>query len=152
MRSDVYRYEFAPGAPADEVEATLLLAVVAVESLHGEAQARLDIGHLFDPDRRACVVDATTPVGRDLDGADRSDIGHRSPHVAHRAHGLLCRRGSMISRGRAGKAAAPPTIEVESNDRQFESFVRANATTNHSSMVQPPLARSTDGEYRARRQ
>jgi RNA polymerase sigma-70 factor (sigma-E family) len=35
----------------------------------------------------------------------------------------------MISRGRPGKAAAPPTIEVDSNDRQFESFVRANATT-----------------------
>jgi hypothetical protein len=34
--------------------------------LHGESQARLDIGHAFDPLKRACVIDATTVVGRDF--------------------------------------------------------------------------------------
>jgi hypothetical protein len=38
----------------------------ATESLHGESQVRLDAGHAFDPDRRACVVDAATTVGCDL--------------------------------------------------------------------------------------
>jgi RNA polymerase sigma-70 factor (sigma-E family) len=35
----------------------------------------------------------------------------------------------MISRGWAGKAVASPPLGDDSNDRQFESFVRANATS-----------------------
>jgi hypothetical protein len=66
MARDIYRYAFAPDVPAEEVEATLLLAVLGAESLHGEAQVLLDAGHCFDPDRRRCVIDAGTGVGRDL--------------------------------------------------------------------------------------
>ena len=44
----------------------LLLAVLATESLHGEAQTRLDAAHYLDLTKRACVIDAGTPVGRDL--------------------------------------------------------------------------------------
>lgn len=66
MSPDVYRYEFLPVVPIGEVEQTLLLAIIATESLHGESQARLDIAHAFDPDRRTCVIDASTAVGRDL--------------------------------------------------------------------------------------
>ena len=50
----------------EHAEASLLLAVMATESLHGEAQTRLDAGHFLDPIKRACVIDAGTPVGRDL--------------------------------------------------------------------------------------
>ena len=64
--STAYHYEFGPSAPSDEVEATLILAVLAAESLHGEAQVRLDAAHTFDPDRRFCTIDAGTAVGRDL--------------------------------------------------------------------------------------
>src|SRR5262249_15574154 len=42
MSRELYRYTFAPEVPPEEVEATLLLALFAVESLHGEAQVRLD--------------------------------------------------------------------------------------------------------------
>jgi hypothetical protein len=66
MARDLYRYEFTPVVPSDEVGATLLLAILAAESLHGEAQVRLDAAHALDPDRRALVIDAGTPVGRDL--------------------------------------------------------------------------------------
>lgn len=66
MTADVYRYRFAPDTPADEVEATLALAVVSVECLHGAAQVRLDGSHAFDAEGLACVVDAGTAVGRDL--------------------------------------------------------------------------------------
>ena len=52
--------------PSGEIEATLVLAIVAAESLHGEAQVRLDAGHAFDADRRICVIDARSEVGRDL--------------------------------------------------------------------------------------
>jgi hypothetical protein len=66
MAREVYRYSFPPEVSLDDVEASLLLAVWAVESLHGESQARLDASHLLDKDKRSCVIDAATPVGRDL--------------------------------------------------------------------------------------
>ena len=66
MTKELYRYAFSPEVPIEEVEASLLLAVLATESLHGESQTRLDVAHYFDPTKRACVIDAGTPVGRDL--------------------------------------------------------------------------------------
>ena len=66
MTKELYRYVFTPVAPIEEVEASLLLAILATESLHGESQVRLDAAHYFDPAKRACVIDAGTPVGRDL--------------------------------------------------------------------------------------
>ncbi len=42
MIKDVYRYGFQPCVPLEEVEASLLLALMATESLHGEAQVRLE--------------------------------------------------------------------------------------------------------------
>lgn len=66
MPSDVYRYEFAQAVEIEEVEATLVLAVAAAENLHGAAQVRLDAEFAFDPVLRVGVVNAATPVGRDL--------------------------------------------------------------------------------------
>jgi hypothetical protein len=63
---DVYRYEFTDAVPAVEVETTLVLSIFGVESLHGEAQTRLDAAHAFDAQKRTVVIDAGTPVGRDL--------------------------------------------------------------------------------------
>lgn len=66
MSRDVYRYEFKDEVPAVEVETTLVLSLFGVESLHGEAQTRLDVQYAFDAKRRVVVIDAGTPVGRDL--------------------------------------------------------------------------------------
>lgn len=66
MSRELYRYSFPSHVPIEEVEATLLLAILGTESLHGEAQTRLDAGHFLDRDRRACAIDAGTPVGRDV--------------------------------------------------------------------------------------
>jgi len=66
MSKETYRYSFVPEVPLDEVEASLLLAVLAAESLHGQVQVRLDAAHFFDTERRACVIDVGTAVGRDL--------------------------------------------------------------------------------------
>jgi hypothetical protein len=66
MPTDAYRYRFEDAAPAEDVEATLVLTLFAVEALHGAAQTRLDAAHAFDPDKRTVVIDASTPVGRDL--------------------------------------------------------------------------------------
>jgi hypothetical protein len=61
-----YRYSFASHITVEDVEATLVLAVLAAESLHGESDVRLDAGHAFDAAARRCIIEAATPVGRDL--------------------------------------------------------------------------------------
>jgi hypothetical protein len=66
MSQGVYRYVFASHVLVEDIESTLLLAIWGAESLHGEAQTRLDATHFLDRDRRACVIDAGTPVGRDI--------------------------------------------------------------------------------------
>ncbi len=85
MTKELYRYGFGPDVPIEEAETSLLLAILATESLHGESQARLDIAHFFDADRRACVIDASTLVGRDLNrlyvGFLRREFGEDSFNV-----------------------------------------------------------------------
>ena len=66
MNQTVYRYRFGTEVPVEEMEATLLLALFDVESLHGESQTCLDAAHHFDADRHACVIDANTSVGKDF--------------------------------------------------------------------------------------
>jgi hypothetical protein len=66
MTKQLYRYTFTAEATIEEVEASLLLAVMATESLHGESQTRLDVAHFLDSTKRACVIDAGTQVGRDF--------------------------------------------------------------------------------------
>ncbi len=66
MTQAAYRFTFHADLPVDEVEATLLLAVLAAQSLHGESGVFLDVAHSFDAGRRACLIDAGTPAGRDV--------------------------------------------------------------------------------------
>lgn len=66
MKRNLYRYELSDNVPIEDVEASLLLAILAVESIHGESQVRMDAGHVFDAELRKCVIDGRTEVGRDL--------------------------------------------------------------------------------------
>ena len=66
MTREIHRYEFEASAPADEIESTLLLAVMAVEGLHGKSRVRLDAKYCFDAEKHACVIDADTVVGQDI--------------------------------------------------------------------------------------
>lgn len=75
MTKELYRYVFSEEAAIEEVEASLLLSVLATESLHGESQTRLDAAHYLDAAKRACVIDASTPVGRDLNRLFTGFIG-----------------------------------------------------------------------------
>ena len=88
---DVYRYAFNAIAPTEEIESTLVLSLFAVEALHGECQTRLDAGHAFDPDHKLVVIDASTPVGRDL---NRVFVG-----LVSREFGPGSFRVSRVSRG-----------------------------------------------------
>lgn len=62
----VYRYRFSTAVALEEVEASLLLAIFSVESLHGEAAVMLDGRHYLDENERVLIVDAQTRVGQDL--------------------------------------------------------------------------------------
>ena len=66
MTSTIYRYEFKEEVALEEVEATLVLAIMAAESLHGAARVRLELRHRFESQSRTCVIDASTPVGCDF--------------------------------------------------------------------------------------
>ena len=63
MPNDAHQYVFDPGIAFEDVEASLLLAIFAAESLHGEAQVRLGVAHAVDSDHRTCLIDAvSTPI------------------------------------------------------------------------------------------
>src|SRR5689334_17338467 len=93
MSPELYRYTFTPDVPVEEVESTLLLALLAVEALYGEVQTRLDAAHFFDSDQRACVIDAGTAVGRDVNrlfvGFVRREFGEDAFRV-ERVHTISC--------------------------------------------------------------
>nr|BDD45925.1 hypothetical protein 5 [Pseudomonadaceae bacterium] len=66
MAADLYRYGFDQKVSTEDIESALLLSIWGCEALHGESQVRLDTAHYFEPAKRACVIDAGTPVGRDF--------------------------------------------------------------------------------------
>lgn len=80
MHNDVYRYSFSPSLDMAEVEATVMLAILATESLHGQSGVRLEMHHTFDAEKRSCVIDASNEVGRDL---NRLFIGFISREFGH---------------------------------------------------------------------
>ncbi|MGD9791730.1 MAG: hypothetical protein AB7K52_15230 [Phycisphaerales bacterium] len=59
----VYRLVFESHVDMGTVEETLLLAILAVGCLYGEAAVRLDAGYAIDADARVVVLDAGTEIG-----------------------------------------------------------------------------------------
>ena len=66
MTREIYRYTFGATARMHDVEEALLLAVLAVESLHGQSRVRMDASYCVDAEKRVTVIDASTSVGRDI--------------------------------------------------------------------------------------
>ena len=66
MDACVCRYQFDKSLDITDVEATVTLAVLATESLHGEPRVRLEARHSFDANSRSCTIDATNEAGVDL--------------------------------------------------------------------------------------
>ena len=59
MKREVYRYVIDDSISMDEVEATLLLAILAVECLFGESRIRMEAAYSIAKDKHTCVIDAT---------------------------------------------------------------------------------------------
>ena len=68
MAKELYRYRFCQGVSLREAEDDLFLAMLAAEGLYGPARIRLDAAYYMDESIRAIVVDASTPVGQDING------------------------------------------------------------------------------------
>jgi hypothetical protein len=77
-----YKYTFLPSIDIVDVEATVTLAALATESLHGEARMQLEGRHAFDAEQRTCLIDASGEVGRDFNqlflGFMRREFGRES--------------------------------------------------------------------------
>jgi hypothetical protein len=66
MSAQTYRYRFNSEVPLEDIEASMVLALLGAESLHGETQLQLSASHQIDPEKRACVIDAADQVGQDV--------------------------------------------------------------------------------------
>jgi len=98
----VYRLAFEIPVDMDAVEETLLLAILAVACLHGEAAVRLDAGYAINADERVVVIDASTDIGRSVArifiGLCTREFGDDNFSLV-RADGPLPHRPSAAKRG-----------------------------------------------------
>lgn len=89
MTPTEYRFQFAEGIDAREVEQTLALSILAVGCLHGEAAVRADAAYAVDAARREVRVDGGTPTGhavvRVFTGLCIHEYGERSFAVTRSA-------------------------------------------------------------------
>jgi hypothetical protein len=86
MTQETYKYRFDPEAvPAQDLEETFMLALLAVESLHSRSRVRMEGRFNIDKHNRTCTIDAATPVGRDLacifTGFATSEYGERAVRI-----------------------------------------------------------------------
>ncbi|MES1171249.1 MAG: hypothetical protein ABUL56_02700 [Actinomycetota bacterium] len=97
----VYRLVFEAPVDMDAVEETLLLAILAVGCLYGEAAVRLDAGYAIDVDERVVVLDGSTDiscaVARVFIGFCTREFGDDAFAVA-RADGPLPKRPTAATR------------------------------------------------------
>ena len=61
-----YRYTFSEGASLDAIEASLVLSVLATESVFGRSRVRLEGRFALDRRSRTCTVQAGTEVGEHI--------------------------------------------------------------------------------------
>lgn len=104
----VYRLAFQIPVDMQAVEETLLLAILAVGCLYGEAAVRLDAGYAIDADERVVVIDASTETGRAVArvfiGFCAREFGDDTFSVA-RTDGPLPKRPSAAARHPCESAA-----------------------------------------------
>ena len=62
----VYRFHFKDKIDARDIEERLCWAVFNAESLFGKPRVRLDVSLYFDQDKKSCVIDKSTDVGRHI--------------------------------------------------------------------------------------
>ena len=66
MNRSVYRYVFDGKIPFEDVEESLLLAVLAAESLHGRSALRMCTSFYLEREKRSVAVDGDSQVGEHI--------------------------------------------------------------------------------------
>jgi len=66
MSQHHYHFRFEAAIPVADIEALILMALVALNSLHGLTRVRLDCQFTFDRSRRDLLIDGGTLLGRHL--------------------------------------------------------------------------------------
>lgn len=66
MCQDQYSFNFSRGIPHKDVEGTFMLALLAVESLHGKEAVRMDCRFKTDFPQRRCLIGAGSQIGCEL--------------------------------------------------------------------------------------
>ena len=66
MINKIHKYSFNESIPVQELEDTFMLALIAVEILHGRYRVQEECKILMDKSNRTYVIDASTDAGNDL--------------------------------------------------------------------------------------
>jgi hypothetical protein len=86
MPREIYKYRFNRDVPPKDLEQSLLLAVVAVECLHGESRVRLDARYCLRAKDGVCVIDAGSDVGKHLNRVFTGFVTREFGEGAFRVH------------------------------------------------------------------
>ena len=101
-----YKYRFDQSVPAQDLEDTFMLALLAVESMYGHSRVRMESRFNLDKQNRTCFIDAATKVGGDLasifTGFATKEYGERAVMIDREPAGGGC----------ACNAKAPSAMEV----------------------------------------
>ncbi len=103
---ETYKYRFDQSVPAQDLEDTFMLALLAVESMYGHSRVRMESRFNLDKQNRTCFIDAATKVGCDLasifTGFATKEYGERAVMIDREPAGSGC----------ACNAKAPSAMEV----------------------------------------
>ena len=66
MNQNIYQFSFDDSVNTEDAQGTFMLALVALESLHGKAAVRLDCRFRSDPKARLFQINSATAIGNDL--------------------------------------------------------------------------------------
>jgi hypothetical protein len=66
MNQDVYQFSFDETVNVEDAQGTFMLALVALESLHGKAAVRLDCRFRSDPAAKLFHINSGSAIGNDL--------------------------------------------------------------------------------------
>lgn len=91
----VYRFAFADSTDMAKVEEVLLLAILAVGCLHGQAAVRLEVGYAIKAESRSVVLDAgsalANAVARVFVGFSAHEFGESAFQI-HRGDAIVATR------------------------------------------------------------
>jgi len=66
MNQDVYQFSFDDSVSSEDAQGTFILALVALESLHGKAAVRLECRFRSDQTAKLFHINSGTAIGNDL--------------------------------------------------------------------------------------